>query len=151
MSASKHNGAPESSLKDMFTTKTPQQTLRQSLGSIKGERWKSSTPISGLVLCVKRFHMETRIILRSQFDWMSQVRLENRLAGFLSHRRSHQNKEPEMSSYSFTIKQGDHVLHSIENVVLPDPTEAWGSYRRNHLVMSTLRTLGGVGIVLKNF
>ena len=31
-----------------------------------------------------------------------------------------------MSSYSFTIKQGDHVLHSIENVMLPDPTEAWG-------------------------
>jgi len=31
-----------------------------------------------------------------------------------------------MSSYSFTIKQGDLVLHSIENVVLPDPTEAWG-------------------------
>jgi len=30
-----------------------------------------------------------------------------------------------MSSYSFIIKQGDHVLHSIENVVLPDPTEAW--------------------------
>jgi hypothetical protein len=31
-----------------------------------------------------------------------------------------------MSSYSFTIKQGDRVLHSIENVMLPDPTEAWG-------------------------
>ena len=31
-----------------------------------------------------------------------------------------------MSSYSFTLKQGDHVLHSIENVMLPDPTEAWG-------------------------
>ena len=31
-----------------------------------------------------------------------------------------------MSSYSFIIKQGDHVLHSIENVVLPDPTEVWG-------------------------
>ena len=30
-----------------------------------------------------------------------------------------------MSSYSIIIKQGDHVLHSIENVVLPDPTEAW--------------------------
>ena len=31
-----------------------------------------------------------------------------------------------MPSYSFSIKQGDHVLHSLENVVVDDPTEAWG-------------------------
>ena len=31
-----------------------------------------------------------------------------------------------MSSYSFTIKQGDHVLHSVEDVLLPDQTEVWG-------------------------
>jgi len=24
------------------------------------------------------------------------------------------------------LKRGDHVLHSIENVPLPDPTDAWG-------------------------
>jgi hypothetical protein len=31
-----------------------------------------------------------------------------------------------MSSYSFIIKQGDHILHSVENVLLPDQTEVWG-------------------------
>ena len=31
-----------------------------------------------------------------------------------------------MSSYSFTIKQGDHVLHSVEDVLLPDQTKVWG-------------------------
>ena len=71
------------------------------------------------------FHLEPATTFGPCPGWTSFVGLEKRLAGFLSQRRSNQNREPEMSSYSFIIKQGDHVLHSIENVVLPDPTEAW--------------------------
>ena len=52
--------------------------------------------------------------------------LEKDVDGFLSPRRSNQYRQPEMSSYSFTIKRGDHVLHSIEHVALPNPSEAWG-------------------------
>ena len=72
------------------------------------------------------FHLEPETAFGPCPGWTSFVGLEKRPAGFLSQRRSNQNREPEMSSYSFTLKQGDHVLHSIENVMLPDPTEAWG-------------------------
>ena len=35
-----------------------------------------------------------------------------------------------MPSYSVTIKQGDHVLHSLENVFVSDPTDVWGVIER---------------------
>ena len=31
-----------------------------------------------------------------------------------------------MPSYSFTLKRGDQVLQSIDNVPLQDPADAWG-------------------------
>ncbi len=31
-----------------------------------------------------------------------------------------------MSCFSFFIKRGDHVLHSVENVALSDSAAAWG-------------------------
>jgi hypothetical protein len=31
-----------------------------------------------------------------------------------------------MPTYSFTIRRGDHVIHSVADVYLNDPADAWG-------------------------
>jgi hypothetical protein len=53
-----------------------------------------------------------------------------------------------MSSYSFVIKQGDHVLNSIENVVLPDPTEAWSFIQELSNQFPSLRLLVALASVV---
>ena len=35
-------------------------------------------------------------------------------------------KELRLLSYSFQIKLGNRVVHSLDNVVLGEPTDAWG-------------------------
>lgn len=51
-----------------------------------------------------------------------------------------------MPSYSFTIKQGDRVLHSLENVVVADPTDAWGVIDQ----LSQQFTKSGLRVIVKD-
>jgi hypothetical protein len=51
-----------------------------------------------------------------------------------------------MSSYSFIIKQGDHILHSVENVLLPDQTEVWGFVQE----LSNQSPSSGLRVVVKD-